>query len=83
MSGALVTWRLRKALVAFASAKTEVLKDSSTAALADESVVMMMISTREAPTAPSEESAVSEESASLASASESALLASCSGVDVA
>ena len=77
MSGALVTWRLRNALVAFTSAKTEALKDSFRAALADESVVTMVISTRAAATAPT------EELASLASASESALLASCSRVNAA
>ena len=46
MVGAVVTWRPKKSLAAFASAKTEVLKVPSTAALADESVVAMVISTR-------------------------------------
>ena len=46
MVGALVTWRPKNSLAAFASAKTEVLKTSSTAALANESGVMIVISTR-------------------------------------
>ena len=46
MVGALVTWRFKNSLAASAAAKTEVLKVSSTAALADESVVTMVISTR-------------------------------------
>ena len=49
MVGAVVTWRPKKSLAAFASAKTEVLKVSSTAALIDESVVTMVISTRVDP----------------------------------
>jgi len=41
-----VTWRPKNELTADASAKTEVLKVSSTAALTDESGVTMVISTR-------------------------------------
>jgi hypothetical protein len=46
MVGAFVPWRFKNSLAASASAKTEVLKISSMAALADESVVTMVISTR-------------------------------------
>ena len=46
MVGAFVTWRFKNSLAASASAKTEVLKISSTAALEDKSVVTMVISTR-------------------------------------
>jgi hypothetical protein len=44
MVGSVVTPRLKKALAASASARTNVLKVFSTAALADESVVTMLIS---------------------------------------
>ena len=46
MVGVDVTWRPKNELTADASAKTEVLKVSSTAALTDESGVNMVISTR-------------------------------------
>ena len=46
MVGALVTWRFKNSLAAFASAKIEVLRDSSMAALADKVEETMVISTR-------------------------------------